>query len=89
MLKTVLPAPDPTVLATPLFLGDLLSLPEIETLWVNESESNSTPCKRLKTDNAGKECMKAKAKCNKLLGRIRRRKDMKAVIQRGRPQVSD
>ena len=55
MLKTVLPAPDPTVLATPLFLGDLSSLPEIKTLRVDESESNSVPCKRLKTDNAGKD----------------------------------
>ena len=48
--------PDPTALATPLFLGNLSSLPKIETLWVNESESNSVPCKRLKTDNTGKEC---------------------------------
>ena len=48
------PVPDLTVLATPLFLGDSSSLPEIETLWVNESESDSVPCKRLKTGNVDK-----------------------------------
>ena len=55
MSKTMLPAPNPTALATPLFLGDLTSLPEIETLWVDESKSNSAPHKRLKTNNASKE----------------------------------
>ena len=52
--KTVLLAPDPTVPATPLFLGDSSSLPEIKTLWVDESESDSVPCKRLKTGNMDK-----------------------------------
>ena len=47
--------PDPTVPATPLFLGDSSSLPKIETLRVDKSESDSTPCKRLKTSNANKE----------------------------------
>ena len=56
MLKTVLPAPDLTAPATPLFLGDSSSLPEIKTLWVDESEANSPLCKRLKTDNVDKEC---------------------------------
>ena len=55
-LKTVLPAPDPTAPATPLFLSDLLSLPEIKTLWVDESKTDSAPCKRLKTGNVNKEC---------------------------------
>ena len=41
--------------ATALFLGDLSSLPEIKTLQVDESESDSTPRKRLKTGNANKE----------------------------------
>ena len=53
--KTVLLAPDLTVLATPLFLGDSSFLPEIETLQVDESETNSAPCKRLKTGNVNKE----------------------------------
>ena len=53
--KTMLPVPDLTVLATPLFLGDLLSLPEIKTLWVDKSEADSAPHKRLKTDNTDKE----------------------------------
>ena len=53
--KIMPPAPDPTALATPLFLGDLSSLPEIETLQVDESESDSAPHKRLKTGNANKE----------------------------------
>ena len=53
--KTMLSAPDLTAPATPLFLGDLLSLPEIETLQVNESKSDSAPCKRLKTGNVDKE----------------------------------
>ena len=52
--KTVPPAPDPTVPATPLFLGDSLSLPEIETLRVDESEADSAPCKKLKTSNMDK-----------------------------------
>ena len=55
MLKTVLPAPDLTAPATPLFLGDLSSLPEIKTLWVDKSKSDSMPHKRLKTNNAGKD----------------------------------
>lgn len=38
-LKTMLP---------PLFLGDSLSLPEIEVLQVNKSETNSMPCKRVR-----------------------------------------
>ena len=50
------PAPDPTVLATPLFLGNLSSLPEIETLQVNESKADSAPHKRLKSENVDKEC---------------------------------
>ena len=54
--KTVLPAPDPTVPATPLFLGNSSSLPEIKTLQVDESKANSVPRKRLKTNNADKEC---------------------------------
>ena len=33
-----------------------MSLPEIETLRVDESESDSAPRKRLKTGNADKEC---------------------------------
>ena len=53
--KTVPPAPDPTAPATPLFLGDSSSLPEIETLRVDESESDSAPRKSLKTGNADKE----------------------------------
>ena len=53
--KIVLLAPDLTVPATPLFLGNLSSLPKIETLWVDKSESDSAPCKRLKTGNANKE----------------------------------
>ena len=52
--KTVPLAPDPTVLATPLFLGDSLSLPKIETLWVDESEADSAPRKKLKTSNMDK-----------------------------------
>ena len=48
-------APDLTAPATPLFLGDSLSLPEIETLGVDESECDSAPRKRLKTSNANKE----------------------------------
>ena len=55
MLKTMLPVPDLTAPTTPLFLGDLSSLPEIETLRVNESKANSVLCKRLKTDNTDKE----------------------------------
>ena len=54
-LKTVPPAPDLTVPATPLFLGNLSSLPEIKTLQVDESESDSAPCKRLKTNHVDKE----------------------------------
>ena len=53
-LKTVPPAPDPTVPATPLFLGDLSSLPEIETLQVDKSEADSAPCKKLKTGSMDK-----------------------------------
>ena len=56
MLKTMLLAPDLTAPATPLFLGDLLSLPKIETLWVDESEADSVSRKRLKTNNVDKEC---------------------------------
>ena len=48
----MLPAPELTMPATPLFLGDSLSLPEIETLWVNKSETNSMLCKKMKTNNA-------------------------------------
>ena len=55
MLKTVPLVPDLTAPATPLFLGDLLSLPEIETLWVDKSEADSAPLKRLKTDDTDKE----------------------------------
>ena len=50
----MLPAPDPTVPATPLFLGDSSSLPEIATLQVDESKSDSAPHKRLKTGNVDK-----------------------------------
>ena len=50
------PVPDPTVLATPLFLGDLLSLPEIKTLRVDESEADSAPHKKLKTGDVDKGC---------------------------------
>ena len=53
--KTMLLVPDPTALATPLFLGDLSSLPEIETLRVDESKADSVLCKRLGTDNVDKE----------------------------------
>ena len=53
--KTMLPAPEPTVPAMLLFLGDLSSLPKIETLWVDKSEADSVPHKRLKTDSADKE----------------------------------
>ena len=56
MSKTVPLAPDLTVPATPLLLGNSLSLPKIETLQVDESESDSAPHKRLKTDHADKEC---------------------------------
>ena len=55
MSKIVPPAPDPTAPATPLFLGNSSSLPEIETLRVDESKSDSAPHKRLKTGNANKE----------------------------------
>ena len=55
-LKTVPLAPDPTVPATPLFLGNLSSLPEIETLQVDESEADSVPRKKLKTGNVDKGC---------------------------------
>ena len=55
MLKTVPLAPELTVPATPLFLGDSSSLPEIKTLWVDKSEAESAPHKRLKTDNTDKE----------------------------------
>ena len=48
------PVPDPTVPATPLFLGDLSSLPKIETLRVDESEADSVPCKKLKTGDVEK-----------------------------------
>ena len=41
-------------LATPLFLGDLLSLPEIETLRINESKADSVPHKKLKTGDVDK-----------------------------------
>ena len=54
-LKTMLLAPDPTAPATPLFLGDSLSLPEIETLQVDKSKADSAPHKRLKTNNVDKE----------------------------------
>ena len=54
-LKTILPPPEPTVLVTLLFLGDSSSLPEIETLWVNKSEADSVPHKRVKTSNVDKE----------------------------------
>ena len=50
----MLPAPDLTVLATPLFLGDSLSLPEIKTLRVDESEADSAPHKKLKTGDMDK-----------------------------------
>ena len=53
-LKTVPPVPDPTAPATPLFLGDLSSLSKIETLWVDESEADSAPHKKLKTSDAEK-----------------------------------
>ena len=46
-------------------------------------EKNKQPCIGLPGQTC-KECMKAKAKCNKLLGRIRRRKDMKAVDTKGK-----
>ena len=48
------PAPDLTVPATPLFLGDSSSLPEIETLRVDESEADSAPRKKLKTGDMDK-----------------------------------
>ena len=54
--KTVPLAPDLTVLATPLFLGNSSSLPEIKTLQVDESESDSVLHKRLKTNHTDKEC---------------------------------
>ena len=57
MLKTVLLVPDPTAPATPLFLGDLLCLPKIKTLWVDKSKADSVPHKRLKTNNTDKECI--------------------------------
>ena len=53
-LKTMPPAPDPTAPATPLFLGDLSSLPEIETLQVDKSEADSAPHKKLKTGSMDK-----------------------------------
>ena len=43
------------MLATPLFLEDSSSLPEIETLQVDKSKADSALCKRLKTGNANKE----------------------------------
>ena len=52
--KTVPLAPDPTALATPLFLGNLSSLPKIETLQVDESKADSAPCKKLKTGDVDK-----------------------------------
>ena len=55
MSKTVLLAPDLTAPATPLFLGNSSSLPEIETLWVDESKADSVPHKRLKTNNTNKD----------------------------------
>ena len=54
--KTVLPPPEPSMLATPLFLGDSSSLSKIEALWVDKSETDSTLCKRAKTDSMDKEC---------------------------------
>ena len=39
-----------------LFLGNLTSLPKIKTHQVDESEADSAPCKRLKTNNVDKEC---------------------------------
>ena len=48
------PVPDLTVPATPLFLGDFSSLPEIKTLRVDESKANSAPCKKLKTSDVDK-----------------------------------
>ena len=54
-LKTVLPAPDLTAPATPLFLGDSSSLPKIKTLQVNKSKANSALRKRLKTNNTDME----------------------------------
>ena len=38
------------------FLGNLLSLPEIETLWVDKNETDTTTHKRLKTDNMDQGC---------------------------------
>ena len=45
----MLPAP-----ATPLFLGNPSSLPEIKTLWVDESKADSALHKKLKTSNMDK-----------------------------------
>ena len=50
----MLPVPDPTVPATPLFLGNSSSLPKIETLQVDKSEADSVPRKKLKTGNVDK-----------------------------------
>ena len=52
--KTMPLVPDPTVLATPLFLGDSSSLPEIETLQVDKSKADSVPHKKLKTGDVDK-----------------------------------
>ena len=54
MSKTVPLAPDLTAPATPLFLGNLSSLPKIETLQVDESEADSAPRKKLKTGDVDK-----------------------------------
>lgn len=61
--KTVLPLPEPTVPATLLFLGNSSSLPEIETLWVNESETDSVPCERMKTNLADVDAKLANMLC--------------------------
>ena len=54
--KTVLPLPEPTIPAMLLFLGDSLSLPEIKTLLVNESKTESVPHKKVKTEAMDKGC---------------------------------
>ena len=56
MLKIMPPVPDPTAPATPLFLGNSLSLPKIETLQVDESEVDSAPHKKLKIGDVDKGC---------------------------------
>ena len=52
--KTVPPPPEPTAPTTPLFLGDSSPLPEIETLRVDESETDSAPRKKAKIEAADK-----------------------------------